>query len=100
MRRSPLPASSCCTASARDSSDWGVWVFKTERHLQSGTRCFGPEVYTAQQGVLARASYLHQSPFWGDFLPGLEERDLFDVEIVFSDAHPGLKQPIHDPARR
>jgi hypothetical protein len=65
MRRSPLPASSCCTAFARDSSDWGVWVFETERRLQSGTRCFGPEVYTAQQGVLARASAICTRAFSG-----------------------------------
>src|ERR1700680_5234340 len=63
MRRSRSPASSCCTASGRDSSDWDVWAFKAELHLQSGMRCFRPEVCTAkQQGVLARAGYLHQNP--------------------------------------
>jgi hypothetical protein len=46
----------------RDSSDWDVWAFKAKLHLQSGTRCFGPEVCTAKQGVLPRAGYLHQSP--------------------------------------
>ena len=56
------PASSYYTASARDSSDWDVWAFKAKLHLQSGTRCFGPEVCTAKQGVLPRAGYLHQSP--------------------------------------
>src|SRR5712675_1978406 len=62
MRRSRSPASSCYTASARDSSHWDVWAFKAELHLQSGTRCFRPEVCTAkQQGVLARAGYLQQS---------------------------------------
>jgi DDE domain len=29
--------------------------------LQSGTRCFGPKVCMAKQGVLVRADYLHQS---------------------------------------
>src|SRR6266404_8159761 len=61
MRRSRSPASSCCTASGRDSSDWDVWAFKAPLHLQSGTRCFGPEVCTAKPRVLARAGYLHQS---------------------------------------
>src|SRR6267154_1763850 len=48
MPRSRSPASSYCTASARDRSDWDVWAFKAKLHLQSGTRCFGPEVCTAK----------------------------------------------------
>jgi hypothetical protein len=35
--------------------------FKAGLHLRSGTRCSGPELCTAKQGVLARAGYLHQS---------------------------------------
>jgi DNA-binding NarL/FixJ family response regulator len=38
-----------------------VSAFKAELHLQSGTRCFGPEHRTAKQGLSARAGYLHQS---------------------------------------
>jgi mono/diheme cytochrome c family protein len=37
-------------------------AFKAELHLQSGTRCFGPEHRTAKQRLSARAGYLHQSP--------------------------------------
>jgi hypothetical protein len=61
MRRSRSPASSCYTASAKDSSHCDVSAFKAELHLQSGTRCFGPERRTAKQGLSARAGYLHQS---------------------------------------
>src|SRR6266481_5888867 len=61
MRRSRSPASSCYTASARDSSHCDVSAFKAELHLQSGTRCFGPEHHTARQGLFARDGYLHQS---------------------------------------
>src|ERR1700738_3040455 len=61
MRRSRSPASSCYTASASDSSHCDVSAFKAELHLQSGTRCFGPEHRTAKQGLSARAGYLHQS---------------------------------------
>jgi hypothetical protein len=41
-----------CTASGRNSPDKDVWASKAELRLQSGTRCFGPEVCTAKQGVL------------------------------------------------
>jgi len=36
---------------------------KAELHLQSATRCFGPEVCMAKQGVLIRADELHESRF-------------------------------------
>src|SRR6516164_7442362 len=62
MRRSRSPASSCCIAFGRDSSDWDVSAFKIELHLQSGTRCFGPEFRAATQRLSARVGYLHQSP--------------------------------------
>ena len=61
MRRSRSPASSCCIAFGRDSSDWDVSAFKIELHLQSGTRCFGPEFRAATQRLSARVGYLHQS---------------------------------------
>jgi hypothetical protein len=54
-------ASSCCSASGRNSSDWDVWASKAELHLRSGTQCFGPEVCMAKLGMPARAGYLHQS---------------------------------------
>jgi hypothetical protein len=41
---------------------WGVGLSSIiSPHLQSGTRCSGPEVCMAKQGVLARPDYLHQS---------------------------------------
>src|ERR1700746_848270 len=43
MQRSRSPASSCCTAFGRDSSNCNVSAFKIELHLQSGTQCFEPE---------------------------------------------------------
>src|SRR6202007_2204414 len=43
MRRSRSPASSCCTAFGRDSSNCDASAFKIELHLQSGTQCFEPE---------------------------------------------------------
>src|SRR6202008_3970920 len=43
MQRSRSPASSCCTAFGRDSSNCDVSAFKIELHLQSGTQCFEPE---------------------------------------------------------
>ena len=61
MRRSRSPASSCCIAFGRDSSDWDVSAFKIELLLQSGTRCFGPEFRAATQRLSARVGYLHQS---------------------------------------
>src|SRR6516164_5787945 len=63
MRRSRSPASSCCIAFGRDSSDWDVSAFKIELHLQSGTSCFGPEFRAATQRLSARVGYLHQSPW-------------------------------------
>src|ERR1700730_12949636 len=50
MRRSRSPASSYCTASGRDSSDWDVWAFKAELRLRFGTPCWGLEFFMAQQG--------------------------------------------------
>src|ERR1700756_5224897 len=52
MRRSRSPASSCCTAFGRDSSDCHLSAFKVELHLQSGTRCFRPELCAAKQECL------------------------------------------------
>jgi hypothetical protein len=52
MRRSRAPAPNCCSTSGTDSWDCDVWGFKAERHLQSGTQCFGPEVCMARQGCL------------------------------------------------
>ena len=46
---------------ARDSSDCDVWGFKAELCLQSGTRCSGPELCTAQQRDFARVGNLHHS---------------------------------------
>src|ERR1700741_3980304 len=43
MQRSRSPASSCCTAFGRDSSNCDVSAFKIELHLQSGTQCSEPE---------------------------------------------------------
>src|SRR5439155_22894806 len=43
MQRSRSPASSCCTAFGRDSSNCDVSAFKIKLHLQSGTPCFEPE---------------------------------------------------------
>src|ERR1700680_3944468 len=118
MRRSRSPASSCCTASGRDSSDWDVWAFKAKLHPQSGTRCFRPEVCTAkQQGVLARAGYLHQSllehrqvkarqaesrlikwriPNWRRFLPyvgGIAALLLFAAALVILYGHAQAYRP-------
>src|SRR5712671_3452417 len=61
MQRSLSPASSCCTASERDSSDWEVWAFKAELHLRSGERCLRTEVCAAKLSVLTLFGYLHQS---------------------------------------
>src|SRR5690348_6939354 len=52
MRRSRSPASSCCTAFGRDSSNCHLSAFKVELHLQSGTRCFRPELCAAKQECL------------------------------------------------
>src|SRR5882724_7889978 len=62
MRRSRSPASSYCTASGRDGSDWDVWAFRAKLHLRSGTPCLVLEFSMAQTGsVFARDAYLHQS---------------------------------------
>src|SRR5690349_14983564 len=61
MRRSRSPALSCCTAFGRGSSDCKVSVSKIKLRLQSGMRCFEPELCTASQGSSARGGYLHQS---------------------------------------
>src|SRR6267142_5548721 len=62
MRRSRSPASSYCTASGRDSSDWDVWAFRAKLHLRSGTPCLVLEFSMAQTGsVFACDGYLHQS---------------------------------------
>src|SRR5215469_13678936 len=52
MRRSQSPASSCCTAFGRDSSNCDLSAFKVELHLQSGTRCFRPELCAPKQECL------------------------------------------------
>jgi hypothetical protein len=48
MRRLRSPASSYCTVSGRDSSDWDVWAFKAKLRLTSGMPCWGLEVSTAR----------------------------------------------------
>src|SRR6202047_2514650 len=50
MPRSPSPASSCCTVSGRDSSDWDVWAFRVKPRLRSGMPCLGLEFSMAQTG--------------------------------------------------
>jgi hypothetical protein len=55
------PASSYCTASGRDCSDWNVWGAGAKLRLRSGTPCLRLEVSTAQGKRFARDSYLHQS---------------------------------------
>src|SRR6267143_5233071 len=63
MRRSRSPASSYCSASGRDNSDWDVWAFKVKLRLRSGTPYLALEVSAAQKGsAFARDGYLHQSP--------------------------------------
>src|ERR1700745_3247831 len=52
MGRSRTPASSCCTAFGRDSSNCHLSAFKVELHLQSGTWCFRPELSAAKQECL------------------------------------------------
>src|ERR1700757_2300483 len=52
MQRSRSPASSCCTAFGRDSSNCDVSAFKIELHLQSGTQCFEPEPALRSKGCL------------------------------------------------
>src|SRR5712671_1470102 len=49
MRRSRSPASSYCSASARDNSGWDVWAFKAKLRRRSGTRCLGLEVSTVKR---------------------------------------------------
>src|SRR5260370_9624468 len=49
MRRSRSLASSYCSASARDNSDWDVWAFKAKLRRRSGTRCLGLEVSTVKR---------------------------------------------------
>src|SRR5467141_4094471 len=62
MRRSRSPASSYCSASGRDNSDWDVWAFKVKLRLRSGTPYLALEVSAAQKGsAFARDGYLHQS---------------------------------------
>src|SRR5712664_2627069 len=62
MRRSRSPASSYCSASGRDNSDWDVWAFKVKLRLRSGTPYLALEVSAAQKGTaFARDGYLHQS---------------------------------------
>src|SRR3984893_17010889 len=51
MRRSRSPASSYCTASARDSSHWDVWAFRVKPRLKSGMPCLGLEFSMAQTGA-------------------------------------------------
>src|ERR1700733_3715243 len=48
-------------ASARDNSDWDVWVSKADLRLQCGMPCSKLEVSTVQHGTLSGAGYLHQS---------------------------------------
>src|SRR5580693_5213459 len=48
-------------ASARDNSDWDVWVSKVDLRLQYGMPCSKLEVSTVQHGTLSGAGYLHQS---------------------------------------
>src|SRR5467141_2184369 len=63
MRRSRSPASSYCSASGRDNSDWDVWAFKVKLRLRSGTPYLALEVSAVQKGsAFARDGYLHQSP--------------------------------------
>ena len=50
-------------ASARDNSDWDVWVSKVDLRLQCGMPCSKLEVSTVQHGTLSGAGYLHQSHF-------------------------------------
>jgi hypothetical protein len=50
-----------CIASARDNSDWDVWVSKVDLRLQCGMPCSKLEVSTVQHGTLSGAGYLHQS---------------------------------------
>src|SRR6267142_3707087 len=49
MRRSRSLASSYCSASARDNSDWDVWAFRAKLRRRSGTRCLGLEVSTVKR---------------------------------------------------
>src|SRR5580693_4876720 len=48
-------------ASARDNSDWDVWLSKVDLRLQCGMPCSKLEVSTVQHGTLSGAGYLHQS---------------------------------------
>src|SRR5580693_2338602 len=48
-------------ASARDNSDWDVWVSKVDLRLQCGMPCSKLEVSTVQHGTLSGTGYLHQS---------------------------------------
>src|SRR5262249_43376961 len=62
MRRSRSPASSNCTASRRDSSDWDVSAFKASRRLRSGTPCWdlrSPQ--RKSEAFLLVTAYLHRS---------------------------------------
>ena len=43
----------------------GRLAFKAELYLQSGTRCFRPEVCSSKQGFLAPASYFAPEPDGG-----------------------------------
>ena len=60
-RRLRSPVSNLCIASARDNSDWDVWVSKVDLRLQCGMPCSKLEVSTAQHGTLSGAGCLHQS---------------------------------------
>src|SRR6267143_6804291 len=72
MRRSRSPASSYCSASGRDNSDWDVWAFKVKLRLRSGTPYLALEVSAAQKGsAFARDGYLHQSQGFNSCRPAL-----------------------------
>src|SRR5712664_3653748 len=98
MRRSRSPASSYCSASGRDNSDWDVWAFKVKLRLRSGTPYLALEVSAAQKGsAFARDGYLHQSQ---RIYPKAVGRDGTTVESPIFFNFDALAGPLPQPHNR
>jgi hypothetical protein len=69
-----------CTASARDSSDCEVSpsTARLTLHLQSGTRCFGPELCSAKQTIVWSCRLFAPEPRDFEFIRLAEVRRLGD----------------------
>src|ERR1700737_2006260 len=91
MPRTPSPASSCCTVSGRDSSDWDVWAFRVKPRLRSGMPCLGLEFSMAQTGRFLLVTAICTRAF---DLSGWDAPPSEPIGPIFCDQRAGADKPL------